>query len=150
VSIGWLDDVRPADWIRDRLAPFFTNVGSVIPSGYAAYARIFHPVEPATDGDARRRWSDVARENGRIVHPEMQFHLISVPPGSPADCREPAESPELGSLPREECEVLIELLRPHTLTPGTCWFCHWEGYGSDGTHGPGRQRVRTLSESVVA
>jgi hypothetical protein len=132
VSIEWLDDVRPADWVKDRLAPFCTNVGSVIPSGYAAYARLFHPVEPATAGQARRRWSDVAAENGRIVHPEMQFHLISLPPNSTTPDRyDPADGPEVGSLPPEECEVLVELLRPRTLTPETCWFCHWEGYGID-------------------
>ena len=42
--VEWLTDIHEAEWIAPRLHPFLTDVGSVIPVGYEAYARIFHPV----------------------------------------------------------------------------------------------------------
>src|SRR3984893_3910611 len=78
-EFGWLRDVSPALWIGPRLHPFAKDVGSIIPEGFHAYARLFHPVP--VDSRRRERWSDVAQRNGRIVHPEMQFHQISVPRG---------------------------------------------------------------------
>jgi hypothetical protein len=43
--VGWEDvtlarDVTPASWIAERLDPFGRDVGSVVPTGFAAYARI--------------------------------------------------------------------------------------------------------------
>jgi hypothetical protein len=76
-GFGWLRDVSPAAWIGPRLHPFAQDIGSVIPKGFAAYARLFHAVE--MDRDRRERWSDVAARNGRIVHSEMQFHMIAAP-----------------------------------------------------------------------
>lgn len=126
-AISWLADVSPASWIESRLRSALEDVGSIIPSGYAAYGRLFHPVE-ATDG--YRRWADIARDNGRIAHPEMQFHMISRPVSTPAPSGyEPGDEPECGSLPVEERRVLVEHLRRHTTTPALCWFCVWEGFG---------------------
>jgi len=36
-------NVSPARWIKDRLHPFAQDTGSVIPEGFEAYARVFHP-----------------------------------------------------------------------------------------------------------
>ena len=84
------------------------DVGAIIPSGYAAYGRLFHPVE-GTDGP--RRWADVARDNGRVVHPEMQFHMVNRPVGTPAPSGcERVDGPDWGSLPLEERRMLIEHL----------------------------------------
>ena len=43
--MGWEDvtltrDVTPAGWITERLHPFAQDVGSVVPTGFTAYARI--------------------------------------------------------------------------------------------------------------
>jgi len=126
-GIRWLADVSPASWIESRLRSPFEGVGSVIPTGYGAYGRLFHPVE---DRDRGRRWADVARDNGRIVHPEMQFHMINRPVRTPPPSGyERGDGPDWGSLPLEERAVLIEHLGRHTTTPDRCWFCVWEGFG---------------------
>ncbi|MCA1843856.1 MAG: hypothetical protein LC792_11875 [Actinobacteria bacterium] len=125
--ISWLADVSPASWVASRLRSALEDVGSIIPTGYAAYGRLFHPVEGT---DEYRRWADVARDNGRIVHPEMQFHMINRPVGTPAPGGyEPGDGPNWGSLPLDERRGLIEHLSRHTTTPAQCWFCVWEGFG---------------------
>jgi len=39
----WQQDVTVGDWIRDRLDPAFASMHGVVPHGFEAYARIFHP-----------------------------------------------------------------------------------------------------------
>lgn len=75
MTIAWTTDVEEGRWIVDRLHAFGQDVGSVVPAGYQAYARLFHPVDDQPNNT--KRWSDVARRNGRIAHPQMQFHLVS-------------------------------------------------------------------------
>lgn len=127
-GFGWLQDVSPADWIRSRMHEQPHDVGSMVPSGFEAYARVFHPVE--LGHGLRERWSDIARRNDRIAHREMQFHLIRIPRGQPGPKGyKPGDGPRWGHLPIEERRVLVELLRGATTTPDRCWFCLWEGYG---------------------
>jgi len=130
-AVEWVSDVAPAAWIGPRLHRFCQDVGSVVPEGFEAYGRLLHPVETVEGGVvARERWSDVAARNGRIVHPEMQFHLVSRPVGEPAPARyERGQGPSWGSLSLPERRVLVELLAGDTATPDRCWFCVWEGYG---------------------
>ena len=91
--------------------------------------RILHPARRKTeDGGTRVRWSAIASSTGRVVHPEMQFDRIAALRNwndDPGWDSPPGE----GLLPREDCERLASLLRPHTSTPEVCWFCVWEGYG---------------------
>ena len=124
------DDVSPAAWIAPRLHPFGQDTGSVIPEGFDAYCRIFHPEGPNHPDDSYETWAEVAAENGRIAHSGMQYHMINRAPGSPEP--EPGSStsgPDVGSLPLHLRTDLIELLRPATTTPERCWFCIWDGYG---------------------
>jgi hypothetical protein len=38
-------NITSADWIRERLSPWKSNlVSAIIPSGFEAYVRILHPV----------------------------------------------------------------------------------------------------------
>ena len=125
------DDVEAADWIPGRLNGFAENVGSVVPTGFEAYARIFHP---ATTGAQHPgidvRWSEVAAAAGRIVHPEMQFHAIATPvPNRPAEPAQWDGLPKDGTLSARQLRALVEILPAHTTTPNTCWMCLWEGYG---------------------
>ena len=142
-SVGWKDvepsgSVEAADWIAPRLHPFAQDVGSVVPTGFEAYARIFHPAGKSPDhrpGDPVRsavdiRWSEIATSAGRIVHPEMQFHAIAAPISDRADA--PVkwdEVPRDGTLSARPLLALVEILTAHTTTPGACWMCLWEGYG---------------------
>jgi hypothetical protein len=125
-SLPLSDQVQAADWIRERLHPFAQDVGSVVPAGFAAYARIFHPAGIAGRPDVEVRWSDVAALSGKAVHPEMQFHAIAPPAHDP----EPRiYEPRLGVVSERQAGALVGLLSKHTATPDSCWFCLWEGYG---------------------
>jgi hypothetical protein len=129
--MGWQtlplsEEVHAADWIRERLHPFAQDVGSVVPSGFAAYARIFHPASIAGRPDVDVRWSDVAALSGKTVHPEMQFHAIAPPAQDP----EPrVHQPRLGILSDGQARALDALLSQHSAAPNSCWFCLWDGYG---------------------
>jgi hypothetical protein len=151
-TFGWQRDVSPADWIGPRLHPFAQDVGAIIPDGFEAYGRLFHPVErydPSTGNTIREGWSEIAARNQRVAHAQMQFHMISRPPGPPVEYGWSAQhEPRWGELPLEERRLLVAILRDHTTTPDRCWFCLWEGYGGfddGGVHDrvrlPGRDYV---------
>jgi hypothetical protein len=131
--MGW-EDVTPseavenADWIATRLHPFTAyDVGAVVPTGFAAYARILHP---AFIGGAEIRWSEVAASSGKIIHPEVQFHAIAAQTPAYGSAPDPFNVPlRNGILSVSQVAALVGLLAQHTTAPDTCWFCLWEGYG---------------------
>jgi hypothetical protein len=140
--ITWLTDVSAADWIAPLLHPFNLDTASVIPEGFEAYCRIFHPVEPDWPETRTRGWAEIAAEKGRIAHPEMQFHMINRSVDTPAPLRyDRGHGPQWGSLPLRERRELVELLRSETTTPGQCWFCIWEGFGFHENLSGGRVRL---------
>jgi len=127
-------DTESASWIADRLHPFAQDVGSIIPEGFAAYARVFHPpLRTATDGTMIPvRWKDIAAANNRTVEAEVQLFCRN-------GGRDPSQfsaTDELlwhqqsgtGNLPREIAERFARILPSHTGTPELCWFAVWEGY----------------------
>ncbi len=137
-GVELMADIAPARWIEERLWPWGratgiegVRVGSFVPEGFAAYARVFHPAELDDWGHVpvRRspvRWSTVASWTGRTVHPQMQFERI-------ANLSEPYQKPPWGSypqygcLPSEECRTIASALMEFTSTPNRCYFCVWEG-----------------------
>jgi hypothetical protein len=131
--MGW-EDVTPseavenADWMGIQLHPFNAyDVGSVVPTGFAAYARILHP---AFTREAPVRWAEVAVWSGRVIHPEVQFHALV--PAAPQDRlgTEPfVYPPRNGVLPESQVRALATLLSRHTTSQDRCWFCLWEGFG---------------------
>jgi hypothetical protein len=127
-AISWSSNVAPAAWVRAGLHPFRQDLGSLVPEGYEAYGRLFHPIET---GGVRQKWAEVARRNRRLAHANMQYRWISRPAG--AGQLPPADGivlgPSEGSLPLAERRVLVEFLRSATTTPDRCWFCVWEGWG---------------------
>ena len=132
----WLTDIHEAEWIAPRLHPFLTDVGSVIPVGYDAYARIFHPV-PLERAAASRAGLTSRSATGVSPTAEMQFHLIDTPRGEPASGRLLVGLAEnirsVGSLPLESRRALVEHLDPVTAPPGDVWFCVWDGLGEAST-----------------
>ena len=124
--------IEAADWIPGRLHPFAQDVGSVVPTGFGAYARIFHPAWTSsyTQQAIPAGWSEVAAANGTVVHPEMQFHTISRSVRGGHTTSGWDGEPRMGVLPDSQGVVLAEILARHTATPSVCWFCLWEGYGS--------------------
>lgn len=121
-------DPSPADWVANGVGPFGSGVGSLIPGGYVAYARILHPA--VSSGGMPVRWDTVAAWSGRIVHPRAQFEAVARP--RPSVPIEPAPfdlPPPVGRLPEAILAGLCDVLATHTGTPGRCWFCIWDGYG---------------------
>lgn len=125
-------DLTPAEWIVDRIHAFAVDVGSIIPEGFPAYARLFHPAaRSAGDEEIPVSWSEVAAARGRTVHPEMQWANIAG-----AELDEPSPDPELWErgpreayLPRPYAQRLAELLEAHTSTSERVWFAIWNGWG---------------------
>src|SRR4030081_3877277 len=79
--IGGLDlaaDVRPADWVVAGVRNFQHDVGSLLPQGFPAYARVFHPAQRLVgDRQSEVRWVEVARANGRLAHSAMEWISIT-------------------------------------------------------------------------
>ncbi|GAB2462323.1 hypothetical protein HD599_000926 [Conyzicola lurida] len=70
-------DTASGSWIAPRLRGKFGAAGLVCPTGYEAYARVFHPVETQDAASTRLTWADVAAATGTTVHPLMQWGRIS-------------------------------------------------------------------------
>ena len=124
---------EPAHWLRDRLSKYWARqwgiVGCLVPEGYDAYARIYHKAErqQASDGSWEPvRWSTLARENGKAVHPAMTFKEVVgeyayylTRPGK-------IHRPHL-SMESDEFGPLVEVLKRHTTTPDQLYVAIWDG-----------------------
>lgn len=128
-----------ADWILDRLHPFARDVGSFVPDGFAAYARILHPAWHA--GRADVRWADVASATGAPLGPTTRFEDIAGNAG--------VQEPVSGTLTREQIDALVDLLADATSGPGSCWFGVWEGYGWMRLDPPPTPRVQVPERPMV-
>jgi len=126
-------DLSPAEWIRPRLlswgAEMGTPVTSIVPGGYDAYVRVFHPAAPARFGSAAT-WQQVADWSGRRFHPLAHEKLsvsVRANPGPPPF----SEAPLRGMLSTESevCDTLVRQLSALTGTPSACYFAIWERWG---------------------
>lgn len=136
------DDVEAAEWIRSRLRPPEQHiVASIMPTGFDAYARIFHPAHVPDHRAGLVRWFEVSRWSGVVMDSHVQWLKIAlpqIPPTSPPPWR--GQGPRAGSPFKSDVEALIEILADSTSTPKSCYFCVWTGhlgggarYGSSGT-----------------
>jgi hypothetical protein len=135
VRVEYVDDVTPARWIAKRLHPFAQDAGAIVPPGFDAYARIFHPASRRVGQmEVRVTWREIADANLRVHHPAMQFGALVARVGTSAIGRESQPGlfdrwPKTGSLPLDLARVLVGVLASHTNTPEHCWFAAWEGWG---------------------
>jgi hypothetical protein len=136
VPLEYVDDLRPAAWIAERLHPFAQDAGAIIPPGFDAYARIFHPATRLVGRtEVPVTWREIADANLRVHHSEMQFGALVTRVGTTVfDDRVTQPGlfdrwPQVGSLPLELAGALVSALRDHTTTPERCWFAAWEGWG---------------------
>lgn len=156
LSVGGLiesTDMRTADWVVSGVRDFDHTVGSLVPAGFAAHARLFHP---AYQGQSQRleevRWRDVALRNGRVAHAGMEWTAIT---GSWRFARGDSQPglwdhpPREGSLPVPQAARLAKLLEVHTSTPRRCWFAVWEGYGALAVPGHGAPRVQMPNRPML-
>lgn len=127
-------DPSAAAWLHERLLKLWSGskggnpVGAIVPTGFAAYARIFHASGPVQEPGPPVRWADVAASTGRIAHPLMEWHRITTPaPGSGRTAWD-RTTPLEGEPSDEELRGLVAILREHTATADLCWFCSWCGF----------------------
>lgn len=127
-------DISPASWIEAGVRPRRFEVGSLVPDGFAAYARVFHPAYRRGEGrEVEVPWSSVAASNDRVSHPAMEWIAIT---GSWRYLHRDSQAglwdraPEIGSLPPRQLARVATTLSQHTVAPEVCWFAVWEGYGA--------------------
>lgn len=117
-------------------------MGGLVPQGFAAYARIFHPGYaqflrwtdgvPACEREGKLRWRELARLRGTVSHPLMQWREVLAGPLDLERGRDgwQYEDAWLGGLPEDEFASVIALLARHTQDPARCTAGLWEGWGS--------------------
>ena len=54
-GVEFVEDVSPARWVEDSLSEF-GKVRSMLPEGFAAYTRVFHPAYLDSAGEEPMRW----------------------------------------------------------------------------------------------
>ncbi len=119
-----------AEWVRRRLVGFGAGVHSVVPSGFPAYVRVFHPADRGGPEPRAVRWAEVAERAGTTMHGLAQFAALTRPFDDPASSRRwDVCPPAQGNLDPESLAALCEVLARHTTTPAACWFCLWHGHG---------------------
>lgn len=125
-------EVEEAAWIGDRLSPFDSCVlTSVVPSGFEAYARVLHPLDPPARDQQPGRWMDVSSWSGVELGPGIDFPDIALPEHEPSGVEPwPGQVPQVGTLDPACADALAVVLARHTSAPDRCWFCTWEGWGS--------------------
>jgi hypothetical protein len=109
-------------WLFDDLADMsLPIVGHQVPQCFECYIRILHP---ASDVDGQTtRWSDVAHRNGRVIHPEVQWHcLVGSPNPRQAGEHRGGALPAFGEMSGFELDVLCAYLQRNTATSENCFF----------------------------
>jgi hypothetical protein len=120
-------------WIAEavRRAPRDT-VAALVPAGFAAHARVFHPaVRYDGDADVHVRWDEVAAANGTTPHRLMQWPGITGSWDYLGEADQPGlwnDAPAEGHLAAHAARELAAVLAPHTAGPGECWF-GWDDGG---------------------
>ena len=149
----WIADPRAGAWLRERLDTDADSMHVVVPRGFRAYARVFHPalvrslptraMPAATEGeqlhepyaDERATWADAAAAFGTTLHPSAQWQrIVRTPPEGDwrtrvaPDGRE-FDAPLEGELDADLLSALASLLVSHTSTPDAGFAALWEGWG---------------------
>lgn len=146
-AVTLLDDVSVGDWIRPRLTGEPGFVTGTIPAGFAAHARILHPV----DGDGRvRTWAEIAATTGRVVHQEVQWHAL-IGAADPWDREYWHEGePGQGNLSLPHLLALADILAAHTTTPDDCVYALWEGWGQLNAGARSMMRMQAMERPAAA
>lgn len=128
-----LDSTERGDWLLARAGAWAT-VGGVAGDGFDAYARILHPLQ-AWHGDdveetARWCWAEVARRNGRTMHPLVQWNsLTDFEKRLEFDDGWRVGQSEEGQLAVDLLAALAEHLGRATRSPDETTAAIWNGWG---------------------
>jgi hypothetical protein len=140
IMVGMVEDIAhipdsadEARWVTEGVTGFAESVLSLVPRGFEAYARIFHPAVPGgffenlRTGQVPMTWSEVAAIKGTRAHRAMQWPSLVRTYRSESIF--PDVEPGMGFLPLPVAEVLVEILKRQTDAPQHCFFGIWDGYG---------------------
>jgi hypothetical protein len=135
-GLRFCEDMGPAHWLQELHVGerhWGTAAGMCAP-GYAAYARILHPAwHETSDGVLSEcTWSEIAKANGKHMHPLAFFTEITTVDGVKL-FEQPklwTHGPANGGPPAGVAMRLVGILARHTRSPESCWFGLWEGYGA--------------------
>lgn len=147
------ESAEPGEWLADRLRPISIDAGtqvcSVTPDGFEAYARVFHPARQDPEGKVPLRWDAVADWSGRIAHPEMQWDSITRPSATSEHRLAWKYEPDVGFCPPAVLSVLVEIVQRHTSERDHRWACVWEGWASVGDAFPEIPRLNLPGRSYM-
>ena len=145
-----LPNAAPGEWLKPLMDTVCHDMHVVVPRGFPAYARIFHPVtrdrpqdtgtwhgHPRTDvfplDEEPVRWSAVAGAFGTKMHPLAQFHRLlgQAPSRQETFDSEGWRDPEplTGNLAPDTLAAVAARLCEHTSTPTKGVTAIWEGWG---------------------
>ena len=149
--MGWISDVTPGAWLAERVDAVWHDMHSVVPRGYEAYARVFHPLirDRPTDSAGwnghdqagsfdiaveSTTWGQAARAFGSIMHPLVQSRLLLNAPTSEVGGVIDADGwrysqPDTGNLDATVLARVATHLTPHTTTQDAACAAIWEGWG---------------------
>lgn len=136
------EDLSRGAWLRPRLSGWGSR-DSVVPSGFEAYLRVFHPRTrywwqgPVnTLGSTRVKeetmfWAEVAAVRGTVAHPWMQWGAIAQQQDGEIDLGDgtSVDGGFDGYLPWPTLQLLLPALRAATTTADDVTVGVWEGWG---------------------
>ncbi|MGB3414476.1 MAG: hypothetical protein WBA28_07130 [Microbacteriaceae bacterium] len=161
-SFEFTPEIERYSWLQERFREpdeaSWTSLYHVIPDGYPAYARIFHPASrtkllgeltwqqldadtqagiyhyPIETVDEAIRWSEIANVFGTVMHPGAQSYRLmrlDVPDNQSAYDAEGwrYEQPRQGSLDAAQLHTLAQVLSEHTAASEPIITAIWEGWG---------------------
>lgn len=155
----WVPEVERGEWLRPMEAEPFGSILSIVPRGFEAYARLFHPVErdrprgtktwqgvdettyfdrvediAASLETERCTWAKAAASFGTTMHAEAQYARLVRRDYGKVEGAVAADGWRYGDT-REGCLDAAALtaaavaLARHTSTPDTGVAAVWEGWG---------------------
>lgn len=156
---SWIPDPVQGEWLRPLEEEPFGSVLSVVPRGFEAYARVFHPVErdrpratktwqgidaeeylhvvdhiEAAVETERTTWADAAASFETIMHAEAQYaRLVRSDDHDLAERVAPDGwrylPPDEGCLDVASLSTTSTVLARHTASPDAGIAAIWEGWG---------------------
>jgi hypothetical protein len=134
-------DLGPAQWLP---------ADSLVPPGFAAYARVLHPaIRWVDDREVPVRWSQVAAADSRRVDAASTWEAVAgqwAPDGRPGLWD---DEPIEGQPAPQQTARLITLLAAFTTDPDRCRYAVWDGYGSLVVPRDGVPRVALAGRSML-
>lgn len=147
----WIGDVQRGEWLKERLDQAWRDMHIVVPHGYEAYARVFHPLSRDRPADTKSwhgrstdsyvdldndqaTWHTTAEAFGTQMHALAQFHrLVGTVPYSNETPLDAAGwryfEPAVGNLDIDVLAAVAAHLVNNTSTPDTGVAAIWEGWG---------------------